>query len=407
MSGRAGPHALCVLYPARGHVLPLLPVLRELVAAGCRVTATTGADTADEVRATGAAVVVYARPLRAAMPPTRTAAELSRALLERLEEVLDVAPDVTSALPAPPDVVVHDVGMALPARLYALRHGCPVVQTMTILASNEHFSLAEALTTHDGVPVLPGPGASGEPPADPAAARYQQRVAEFAARHGTADPPPAPPPRTVVLLPRRFQPCADTFGDDHVFVGPSPGPDTGPWTPPPGRDPLAVVVMSTSADFSPDFFRATALGLRAAGRRVVVAMGGRAAAGDLGALPPGVHVHDWLPLEAVLGHAALFVSQGGMGTVMAAARHAVPAVYVPHLPEPLVNARRAEELGLARVVPAAGATPEAVVAAARGLAADPGLPARLAAMREHAASGGGPARAAAEILAQARRGAVG
>jgi MGT family glycosyltransferase len=399
------PHVFCVLYPALGHSLPMLPVLAELSRLGCRVTATTGPATADAVRAAGAEPIVYSAPMRAALPVCRTPAELSRALLALLEEVLAVAPDVFAACAEPPDVVMHDIGMALPARVYALVNGRPAVQMLPILASNEHFSVAEVLTTMDGVPVIPAPGTPSRDEPDPTATRYHELLAEFVRRHGSDEPgvTPVGPELNLVLLPREFQPKAETFGPEYVFVGPSPSEANRSWEPPGDGRPVALLSMSTSSHCPPTFFRDTALGLRAAGWHVVVTLGKRVDPAELGALPDGVEVHSWVPLDAVLDHAAAFVSQGGMSSVMAAVRHAVPAVYLPGQPEPMVNARRVEELGLATVLPADTATPEGIVAAAGALAADPSVPRRLAAMRDRAGAGGGPARAAAEIVAHARR----
>jgi UDP:flavonoid glycosyltransferase YjiC (YdhE family) len=59
----------------------------------------------------------------------------------------------------------------------------------------------------------------------------------------------------------------------------------------------------------------------------------------------GVIARSYVPTAAVLPEAALVVTHGGMGTLMAAFAAAVPAVCLPLGRDQESNARRAQELG--------------------------------------------------------------
>ncbi len=56
----------------------------------------------------------------------------------------------------------------------------------------------------------------------------------------------------------------------------------------------------------------------------------------------------------------LVVSHGGSGSLMAALAHGLPSVLLPLGADQPHNARRAEELGLARILDAATATPDQI-----------------------------------------------
>jgi UDP:flavonoid glycosyltransferase YjiC (YdhE family) len=107
----------------------------------------------------------------------------------------------------------------------------------------------------------------------------------------------------------------------------------------------------------------------------------------------------FIPQADVLPRCGAVVSHGGSGTLLAALAHGLPSVLIPLGADQLVNAARAEELGVARVLPAVEATPDDVRAAVEQALADP-APAR--AIRDEIATLPGP-ESAAQLLTQSRR----
>jgi len=107
----------------------------------------------------------------------------------------------------------------------------------------------------------------------------------------------------------------------------------------------------------------------------------------------------FIPQAGVLPRCRAVVSHGGSGTLLAALAHGLPSVLIPLGADQLVNAARAEELGVARVLPAVEATPGDVREAVEQVLADP-APAR--ALRDEIAALPGP-ESAAQLLTQSRR----
>jgi UDP:flavonoid glycosyltransferase YjiC (YdhE family) len=107
----------------------------------------------------------------------------------------------------------------------------------------------------------------------------------------------------------------------------------------------------------------------------------------------------FIPQADVLPRCRAVVSHGGSGTFLAALAHGLPSVLIPLGADQLVNAARAEELGVARVLPAVEATPDDVRAAVEEVLADP-APAR--AIRDEIAALPGP-ESTVQLLTQSRR----
>jgi MGT family glycosyltransferase len=386
---------LCLTYPAFGHVLPVLPVIAELARREHQVTVTAGDRFVERLRGAGADPVVYRTALTDDPPPESvTADEMARRTLHHVEETLAVADVVEEAAAAhgTPDVVVHDTTLWAPARVLAHRWGAGLVQVVPTLASNEHFSITERL----------GRIAPPVDPAHPAIVRVGERLGEFALAHGVAE---ADVPgvlggeggTTLVTVPRAFQVCGETFGDDHVFVGPCADPavpDEAPEWAPSGTGPVALISLGTTVNDRPELFLRIARAFAGTDWQVVMTVGGRVDPDALGPLPANVEVHRWLPHAAVLRHAEVFVCQGGMGSVQESLQLGVPMVVVAHHHEQQANSERIAELGLGVPLDHATLTAESVRAAVDRIVTDPGFASRVAAMgAEIRAAGGAPAAA--------------
>ncbi|PPK68483.1 glycosyltransferase [Actinokineospora auranticolor] len=385
------PHLLFVLYPAYGHTLPMVPIIDRLTRRGFLVTATTGAAMADRVRAAGARPVTYTTPLSTSAPPdVLEPDELAARTLRYLDESLAIAPVLDAACPAPPDAVVFDTTLWAPSRVAAARWGRPAVQVVPTFASNEHFSVTDKLSELS-TPL---------DPAHPALVRFGERLAEHATAAGVSPAVYAGAGEAnVVTIPREFQIRGETFGDDHVFVGPCLDPAPGTWTPPADGRRVVLVSLGTTVNARPDFFRDCVRAFAGSDWHLVLSLGGRVTPEELGPLPPGVEAHDWIPHGDVLAHASVFVCQSGMGSVQEALHHGVPLVVAPHHPEQRANADRIAELGLGEVLHRHTVTGDLVLAATTAVAADAALRARVLRMRDHIRAAGGADRAADAIAA--------
>ncbi|WP_051885628.1 macrolide family glycosyltransferase [Streptomyces hygroscopicus] len=396
-------HIAFFVAPYQGHVNPLLPVVADLVGRGHRITCVTASHFVEPLVAAGARTVGYPSvwPANRSVPAEVPAEEMAKGPLQILRENIAAATAAERELAADaPDLVVYDTLMNFGGRALAEKWGRPAAQFIPLLASNEHFSVLQEV-------------ANEFPPVDPqhpALLEFGARLGEFRAGHGLSAPGPgdflaASEGLNLVCVGRDFQPAADTFDERYVFVGPSlpePG-DRAPWSPPEGGAPVLLVALGTLFTERPDFYRACAEAFADQSWHVVMAIGDHVDPAGLGPLPPHVEVHRRVPQLAVLEHARVFVTHGGIRSAMEALSAGTPMVAVAQSVELDFTARRIAELGLGVRIARREVTPEALRTAVRTAAEDPEIQRRVAAMSESVRAGGGAARAAHAIEAYAER----
>lgn len=111
---------------------------------------------------------------------------------------------------------------------------------------------------------------------------------------------------------------------------------------------------------SGDLFERLLLGLAEVDADVLVTVGRDFDPADFGPQPDHVRVEQFVPQAEVLRDTDLVISHGGSGSLMATLAHGLPSVLLPLGADQPHNARRAEELGLARTLDAASVTPDAI-----------------------------------------------
>jgi UDP:flavonoid glycosyltransferase YjiC (YdhE family) len=204
---------------------------------------------------------------------------------------------------------------------------------------------------------------TGDPDA-PWGWRWQYRLVNER-RAGSGLPPlPAGPEPMSVALARRADRALVTVPAAFdgwpgppasvVHVGPIaeeavPSPWVPPWPDGDGR-PLAVVTLGTTYMHQEGVLRRVLAALDGVGARVLVLTGLEL---DPSEVPggPGVRVESYVPHAAVLPHAAVVISHGGMGSLLEAFRAGVPSVCVPLGRDQADNAAAAAERGAAIALP--------------------------------------------------------
>ncbi len=365
---------LFVTLAGHGHVTPTLAVVEELVRRGAEVGYATGSEHAGAVTGAGARWVELP-----ALPDFRPVGanpidEWFQHYFLAMSATYPVLLDLCRA--DRPDLICYDA-TNWPARLVARELGVPAVRTMPHTASNEHHDVMDVDLD-----------------------RYlTEDTARFSAEHGVELDPwstvDAPEACSVVFLPREFQPFGETFDDSFHFVGPVLGRRLDEeWSPRRADLPLLYVSLG-SVMSDPALYRACVEQFGDGGWQVAMT------AKDVGDVPDTFDVRPWFPQPAVLGHAAAFISHGGMNSTMEALHQGVPLVVVPQTPEQAANAARVAELGLGEhVTDHAG-----LRAAVDRVAADGTIRRNLDRMRAAIENSGGAARAADVILSRAPRGA--
>ncbi|GAA2945525.1 MULTISPECIES: macrolide family glycosyltransferase [Streptomyces] len=381
---RRPAHIAMIGVPAVSHVLPSLAVIRELVARGHRVTYANDPAVADLIKATGAEFV----PVTSVLPvaDNNWPDDPIAAMGLFLDDAVQSLPQVRAVYDADPaDLYLYDIG-AYAARALAESQGRPLVQLSPTFVAWEGYAEEVAAPLRQ----LPG--------ADEYWARFGRWLARCGATTTDVETFCGPPSRSLALIPRAMQPYADKVDTATVtFVGPCFGPrgDEDTWTRPAGARRVLLVSLGSAYTRQPEFYRncLAAFG-DLPGWHVVLQIGRHTDPRELGTVPPGVDVRTWVPQVAVLAEADAFVTHAGMGSSGEGLSAGVPMIAVPQGAEQFMNADRLVELGVARRIDTADASPEALRTALLELVDDPDVARRSAELRARARAEGGTARAA-------------
>ncbi|MEU8433910.1 macrolide family glycosyltransferase [Streptomyces sp. NPDC029216] len=368
--GGGRPHVAFFTAAAHSHITPLLGTVAELVRRGVRVSYATTERFAPMVEAAGAEAVTFRSSLPA--DPADWPTDTRRLPLLYLADARATLPELEDRFAGrPPDLVVTEDPAGAGAVLAAKR-GVPSMQVWTYLATPRHWSRTD--------PHVPG--------ANPFAGEFLTGLAGFLRDEGVPtdvrEHLDAAFSGGLVLVPRSFQPDAQSYGDAYTFAGPAlpPEPEPGGWTPPPGDVPVALVTLGSIDHAHPEFHAMAAEAFAGLDWHLVMAVGERTDPALLGPLPPNVEAHRWVPQRAVLARASLVVHHGGMATTMESLHHGVPSLVVPRLPEQAANARRLRELGLGVALPLRSVTADVLRRAVTGLHAHEGVRSRVRAVRD-------------------------
>jgi UDP:flavonoid glycosyltransferase YjiC (YdhE family) len=343
-------------WPAYGHLLPMVPLIRAAQQAGHEVVVSSGADMTAlvgrlGVRAHRSGLTLaesYARlPGHAtisALPPEEQAGFAARQLfgagaVDRARDVLDLVRTWR------PDLIVHDT-LELGTPTAAVVHGIPHV-------------------THGYGPMVPdtpyfaaaiGRAISDEGLPDPV-------PAVFAAPYLDICPPSLrstePYPWSVV------RPLRPSAGE----VEPHPA-DRIDFSAMPHRD-TVYVTLGTIMNQAAAVFRAVINGCLRHPVNLVVTTGPGFDPAELSTLPPAVHIAPFLPQAAVLPHCRAVVSHAGAGTMLGALCHGLPQLCLPQGTDQPSNTAALLPTGAALALQPAEITADAVANALGRLLNEP------------------------------------
>ena len=385
-------HFAVISAPAQGHVNPTLPLVRELVRRGHRVTYPISEPFRAAVTGAGAdfaELPAWERPRRPGkieFTPQLMGMMADMAIAQTRQTLPELLARFANDLP---DAVCYDAMMTA-GPILAAQLDVPAVQLVTGFASNEHYSLRDDM--------FPGLGADA-----PALADTLARIRRFAEESGVSRPvgtlfAPVAEELNLVFVPRRFQYAGESFDERFVFVGPSvDGREDGDgWQAPAPGTRLLFISLGTAMNNRPEFFRMCIEAFGGTDWQVAMAIGDQVDRDGLGPIPANFEVRSYFPQPAVLGHATAFLTHSGMNSTMESLVAEVPMVSVPQMGEQAANARRVEELGLGRRLPAEP-SPDVLRATVAAVADDPSIRANLADMAKVIRDAGGAPVAADAI----------
>jgi MGT family glycosyltransferase len=343
--------------PARGHLFPIVPILRELISRGHRADVCTLSDEIGELRRLGIGAQ--------AIDPAIEAVELEdwrkRSLLGATSSVMSTfrararleAPDLARAIDShDPDVLLIDVS-CWGAAAVAEASGRPWA-----IYSPYLLPLASRDAPPFGLGLRPRAGKLGmirDALVRPFASAAFDRMAmpsinRLRERHGLRtlaryDDVLARPPALLALTAEGFEYARSDWPANVRLVGPvnwAP-PEAAPDWLPSLPDPLVLVTCSTERQRDGRLIAVALQALPSAGMSVLAT----SAAHDPSAFraPARSRVVRFLAHDAALERAACVVCHGGMGITQKALTAGVPLVVVPIGRDQLETARRVEVAG--------------------------------------------------------------
>ncbi|GAB3761192.1 macrolide family glycosyltransferase [Microlunatus parietis] len=343
-------HIVMAAMPAAGHVNPSLPVIRELVRRDIGVTYYATEEFRAPVERAGASF----RPYPDGTISSTMIADATQhgGPVQVVSRIMDatrtLAPFLAEELRRHPPAAMMFDSNALWGRVAAADLKLPMISLMTTMLVG-----TESMRTMNGREWLTFIGETLS--ALPTVLGSRKRLMkQFPAE--LLPPRPVFPMRgdlTIFPIPRWLQQPDPRIDETCHFVGPTFDPAAVRQSAPDpeladllaGPEPVIMVSLGTLHAGSEEFFRTCFTALGDLPARVVLAVGRPTDPARLGSPPPNTLVRTSVPQLDVLARAELFVTHGGMNSVLEGLHHAVPLVIIPQQFEQLLIGRAVAERG--------------------------------------------------------------
>ena len=148
---------------------------------------------------------------------------------------------------------------------------------------------------------------------------------------------------TIVYTSSDFQPCADTFSDKYVFVGPSIRPATDKIVK--TKEKLIYISMGTVNNDMMPLYKTCITTLADTEYQVIISVGNLVSINEFGKMPENISVYEHVDQIAVLQAADIFLSHCGMNSVNESLYFGVPLLMLPQTAEQGGVAERVCQLG--------------------------------------------------------------
>lgn len=148
---------------------------------------------------------------------------------------------------------------------------------------------------------------------------------------------------TIVYTSSDFQPCADTFSDKYVFVGPSIRPATDKIVK--TKEKLIYISMGTVNNDMMPLYKTCITTLADTEYQVIISVGNLVSINEFGKMPENISVYEHVDQIAVLQAADIFLSHCGMNSVNESLYFGVPLLMLPQTAEQGGVAERVHQLG--------------------------------------------------------------
>ena len=326
--------------PAHGHTNPTLGVVRELVSRGHQVWYYSYSFLREKIEAAGAIFV--------SCDDYNIEQKLSPADSARMGKDLAfstrILTDTTLALDEKvcadmkilkPDCIVAD-SMAIWGKAVALKLNIPFVSSTTTFAFNQASAKIMKQSIGEMMKML-----FALPKVQKDVRRLQKKgypvknILDILQNDNQT--------HTIVYTSPEFQPCAETFSDRYVFVGPSIRPVMQSIEK--TREKLIYISMGTVNNNLLSFYKTCLSAFENTPYQVILSVGNLVSLNEFGKLPEHISVFSHVDQIAVLKKADVFISHCGMNSVNESLYFGVPLIMLPQTSEQSGVAERVSQLG--------------------------------------------------------------
>jgi MGT family glycosyltransferase len=386
--------------PARGHLNPTLPIVKELVAGGAEVHYFVGEEYSDFVETAGG--IFHPLPSlnrlgdqknkessppgdkQIALMPFSMAYQAPLVIPQLVETLRALNPDclVYNSLSLWPRLAGRIIG--IPSVGFRPFHGPRAHRSVVAPFASDRLARLAAATDRELATLMSSFG------------RTPLTLEELVSQVEDL---------TVVFVPREFQYEAEAFDERFLFVGPTfiEG-EPEPWPledGSPRRHLRAYISLGTLRNDDPEFYRACFAAFKPDEWQSIMSVGEHVDLNSLGPVPPNFLVARSVRQTAVLPRVDVFVTHGGLNSVMESLYFGVPMVVIPSIKEQQLTAHRVETFGCGVVLDRDSVSPASLQATASALVDDKAIQSRLGIMRRKITAAGGYRRAAEAIVSYA------
>lgn len=326
--------------PAHGHTNPTLGVVRELVSRGHQVWYYSYNIMREKIESAGATFVSCDDyDMEQKLTPkdsVRVGKDLAFSTKILVDTTLALDDKVCEDMKRlKPDCIVAD-SMAVWGKAIAIKLGIPFVSSTTTFAFNQYSAKIMKQGIGELVRML-----ISMPKITKNIKRLQDKgypiksVLDIIQNDDNT--------HTIVYTSSDFQPCADTFSDKYVFVGPSIRPATDKIVK--TKEKLIYISMGTVNNDMMPLYKTCITTLADTEYQVIISVGNLVSIKEFGKLPENISVYEHVDQIAVLQVADIFLSHCGMNSVNESLYFGVPLLMLPQTAEQGGVAERVHQLG--------------------------------------------------------------
>lgn len=326
--------------PAHGHTNPTLGVVRELVSRGHQVWYYSYNIMREKIESAGATFVSCDDyDMEQKLTPkdsVRVGKDLAFSTKILVDTTLALDDKVCEDMKRlKPDCIVAD-SMAVWGKAIAIKLGIPFVSSTTTFAFNQYSAKIMKQGIGELVRML-----ISMPKITKNIKRLQDKgypiksVLDIIQNDDNT--------HTIVYTSSDFQPCADTFSDKYVFVGPSIRPTTDKIVK--TKEKLIYISMGTVNNDMMPLYKTCITTLADTEYQVIISVGNLVSINEFGKMPENISVYEHVDQIAVLQAADIFLSHCGMNSVNESLYFGVPLLMLPQTAEQGGVAERVHQLG--------------------------------------------------------------